>query len=100
MNNCKWGNLDDPRVYVDPESFNNAMRPKMDFLFVGQMLLDQGKRKNANNLLICTCKNSPILKFVFDMYDLPFIDMYYKTGTQQKSSKNCRKDLLKSWAEH
>jgi hypothetical protein len=80
MNNCKWGNLEDPRVYVDPESYNNAMRPKMDFLFVGQMLLDQGKKKECKQLVDLYLKKFPDPKFVFDMYNLPFIDMYYKTG--------------------
>jgi hypothetical protein len=87
MNNCKWGNLDDPRVYVDPESFNNAMRPKMDFLFVGQMLLDQGKKKECKQLVDLYLQKFPDPKFVFDMYDLPFIDMYYKTGDTAKAVK-------------
>jgi hypothetical protein len=87
INNCKWGNLEDPRVYVDPESFNNSMRPKMDFLFVGQMLLDQGKKKECKQLVDLYLQKFPDPKFVYDMYDLPFIDMYYKTGDTAKAVK-------------
>ena len=87
MNKCKWGNLDDPGVYVDPESYNNAMRPKMDALFVGQMLLDKGMKKECKALVDQYLEKFPDPKFVPDMYSLPFIDMYYKVGDTSSAVK-------------
>jgi len=80
MNKCKWGNLDAPGVYVDPESLNSSMRPKMDALFVGQMLLDKGMKKECKALVDQYLTKFPDPKFVYDMYNLPFVDMYYKCG--------------------
>ena len=80
MNKFKWGNLDDPKVYVDPESYNNSMRPKMQALFVGQMLLDKGMKKECKALIDQYLTRFPDPKFVYDVYNMPFVDMYYKVG--------------------
>jgi hypothetical protein len=80
MNKCKWGNLSDPKVYIDPESYNSSMRPKMVALFVGQMLLDKGKKKECRALVDLYLTKFPDPKYVYDVYDLPFVEMYYKTG--------------------
>ncbi|MCX6284141.1 MAG: DUF2723 domain-containing protein [Bacteroidetes bacterium] len=87
MNKCKWGNLNDPKVYVDPESYNNSMRPKMDALFVGQMLLEKGMKKECKALADQYMSQFPDPKFVYDMYNLPFVDMYYKTGDTASAVK-------------
>ena len=87
MNKCKWGNLDDPKVYVDPESYSNAMRPKMDALFVGQMLMDKGMKKECKALVDMYLTRFPDPKFVYDMYNLPFVEMYYKTGDTASAVK-------------
>ena len=87
MNKCKWGNLDAPGVYVDPESLNSSMRPKMDALFVGQMLLDKGMKKECKALVDLYLSKFPDPKFVYDMYNLPFVEMYYKTGDPASAVK-------------
>lgn len=87
MNKCKWGNLSDPKVYVDPESYNNSMRPKMDALFVGQMLADKGMKKECKALVDLYLQKFPDPKFVYDMYNLPFVEMYYKCGDTASAVK-------------
>ena len=44
LNKCKWGNLDDPKVYVDRESYRNSMIPKQNFIRLARQLLDEGKK--------------------------------------------------------
>jgi len=80
MNKCKWGNMNDPKVYADPESFNNSMRAKMDALFVGQILLNNGKKKECKAIVDQYLENFPDPKFAYDLYNLPFVDMYFKVG--------------------
>ena len=87
INKCKWGNLSDPNVYVDPESFNSSMRAKMVALFVGQMLLDKGKKKECKSLVDLYLTKFPDPKYVYDMYNLPFVDMYFRLGDTASALK-------------
>lgn len=100
MHKCKWGNLSDPRVYVDPESLNNSMKPKMDFFLVSETLLEQGRKKEAADLVNLYLKCFPDPKFPYDMYNLPFAEIFYKSGDTLKAntmvkriSEICRQDL-------
>jgi len=100
LHKCKWGNLDNPKVYVDPESLNNSMRPKMDFFLISETLLEQGRKKEASDLVDFYLKRFPDPKFPFDMYTLPFAEVYYKTGDSVKANamvkrvaEICRQDL-------
>jgi len=87
MNNFKFGNLDDPKVYVDPESYNSSIRPKMIALFVGQLLSSSGKKQECKALVDLYMKKFPDPKYVYDMYDLPFVEMYYKAGDTASAVK-------------
>ena len=59
----------------------------MDALFVGQMLLDKGMKKECKALVDQYLEKFPDPKFVPDMYSLPFIDMYYKVGDTSSAVK-------------
>ncbi len=86
-NKCTWGNLSDPHTYVDPESLNNSVRPKTNIMRVAQSLQDQGKNKEAIEMLDLYIKNFPDSKVPFDMYMLPFAEIYYKAGATEKATK-------------
>jgi hypothetical protein len=80
LNKCKWGNLSDPKVYVDPESLNNSVRAKTNVMRVSQALVNMGKNKEAITLMNSYIKNFPDSKITYDMYMLPFAEVYYKAG--------------------
>jgi tetratricopeptide (TPR) repeat protein len=86
-NKCAWGNLNDPHVYVDPESLNNAVRPKTNFMRVAQSLVSQGKNKEAIEMLDTYIKYFPDSKVPYDMYMLPYAEIYYKAGAPEKANK-------------
>jgi hypothetical protein len=86
-NKCAWGNLNDPHVYVDPESLNNSVRPKTNFMRVAQSLAEMGKKKEAIEMLDIYIKYFPDSKIPFDMYMLPFAEIYYKAGASEKANK-------------
>ncbi|MCX6251422.1 MAG: DUF2723 domain-containing protein [Bacteroidetes bacterium] len=86
MHKCAWGNLNDPRVYVDPESLNEAIRPKTAIVRVSQSLMDMGRVKEAVELMDLYFKYLPGTKFIYDMYNLPFAEMYFKAGETGKTS--------------
>jgi hypothetical protein len=87
MNKCKWGNLNDPHVYVDPESLNNAVRPRTSFMRVAQSLVDMGKNKEASELLDTYLKYFPDSKISYDMFMLPFSEIYYRIGDTAKANR-------------
>lgn len=86
-NKCAWGNLSDPHVYVDPESLNNSVRPKTNIMRVGKALQEQGKNKEAIELLDIYIKNFPDSKVPFDMYLLPYAETYYLAGATEKANQ-------------
>jgi len=91
MNKCKWGNLNDPHVYVDPESLNNAVRPRTSFMRVAQSLVDMGKNKEAAELLDTYLKYFPDSKISYDMFMLPFSEIYYRIGDTAKANRIMRR---------
>ena len=86
-NKCAWGNLSDPHVYVDPESLNNSVRPKTNIMRVAQSLLARGQNKEAIEMLDLYIKNFPDSKVPFDMYMLPYAEIYYKAGAPGNANK-------------
>ncbi len=86
-NKCKWGNLNDPHVYVDPESLNNSVRPKTNFMRVAQALQEIGKNKEAIEMLDEYIQYFPDSKVPFDVYMLPYAEIYYKAGAVEKGNK-------------
>ncbi len=86
MNKFAWGNLNDPKVYVDPESLNNSVRPKTNMMRAAQSLADMGKKKEAIELLDLYIEKFPDSKVPFDMYMVPFAEIYYKAGAPEKAN--------------
>jgi hypothetical protein len=85
-NKCAWGNLSDPSVYVDPESMNNSVRPKTNFMRVAQALADQGRAKEAIEMLDAYITHFPDNKVPFDMYMVPYAEIYYQAGATDKAN--------------
>jgi tetratricopeptide (TPR) repeat protein len=86
-NKCAWGNLSDPHTYVDPESLNNTVRPKTNIMRIAQSLVSQGKKKEAIELMDLYIKNFPDSKIPFDIYILPYAELYYKAGATDKANR-------------
>ncbi|MCK9219059.1 MAG: DUF2723 domain-containing protein [Bacteroidales bacterium] len=86
-NKCAWGNLSNPHVYVDPESLNNTVRPKTNIMRVGQALIALGKKKEAIEMLDTYINNFPDSKVPYDMYMLPYAEIYFKAGAPEKATK-------------
>ena len=62
------------------------MIPKNNFLRTAQLLVDEGKNEKAIKLLDHCQEVFPNSKIPFDMYMLPFAEVYYKAGAAVKGS--------------
>jgi hypothetical protein len=87
MNKCKWGNLSDPDVYVDRESYRNTMIPKQNFARLARKLSLEGKNDSAVKVCDYVQKVFPDNKVHFDYYMIQFVDVYYKAGAFEKGNK-------------
>lgn len=87
QNKCKWGNLSDPHVYVDPESLNNTIRPRTNIMRVAKTLIAEGKKEQAIAVMDTYIKNFPDSKVPFDMYMLPYAEFYYEAGAIDKANR-------------
>ncbi|MBL7905552.1 MAG: DUF2723 domain-containing protein [Bacteroidales bacterium] len=92
MNKCKWGNLNQPGVYVDRESYRNAMMHKQNFMRLAQALVNKGKNAEAIAVADKCLSEFPNEKMTFDYYMLPLAEVYYKAGNIVKGN-NFAKDL-------
>ncbi len=98
MNKCKWGNLNDPRVTVDRESFRNTMIPKQNFMRLVQALMDEKKADSAVRVTDRVVEIFPNEKFPFDLYMIPFLEIYYQAGEIEKANK-MNEILVKNYEE-
>jgi hypothetical protein len=87
MHKSAWGNVNDPHVYIDPETRNNAFRPKTNILRVAQSLIHMGEKKKALDIMDLFFKYFPYQKFALDMDDAIFANLYYKAGETDKANK-------------
>ncbi len=87
MHKSAWGNVNDPHVYIDPETRNNAYRPKTNILRVAQTLIHIGEKRKALDVMDLFFKYFPWQKFSLDMDDAIFANLYYKAGEVQKANK-------------
>ncbi|MGA3014896.1 MAG: hypothetical protein ABSD71_12785, partial [Bacteroidales bacterium] len=86
MHKSAWGNLADPHVYIDPETRNNAFRPKTNILRTAQSLIHMGEKKKALDLMDLYFKRFPYQKFPVDMDDAIYANLYYRAGEIEKAN--------------
>ncbi len=90
MNKCKWGNLNQPGINVDRESYRNSMMPKQNYLRLAQALQRKGKNAEAVAVLDHCQEVFPNNKITFDYYMLPMGEVYYKAGEIEKGNSFIR----------
>jgi hypothetical protein len=91
MNNCKWGNLNLPGVYVDRESYRNTMIPKQNMARLARKLVSEGKNDSAVRVCDYVQKVFPDNKIHYDYYMIQFVDVYYRAGAIQKANELARR---------
>jgi hypothetical protein len=77
---CRWGNLNSPGVLIDRESYRNIRLPRQNYLRAAEVFIDEKKPELAIEMLDECLDNFPSTKVLFDMYMLPFAELYYQAG--------------------
>lgn len=87
MNKFAWGNMNDPHVYVDPESLSEQAKPKTNMLRTAQALMNIGRYNESIKIEDKYFELFPDSKFPYDMYTMPFAENYFKLGENAKANK-------------
>jgi hypothetical protein len=83
---CRWGNLNDPSVTVDRESFRDSRMPRQNYLRAAETFLSRGEKDKAIKLLDTCLYFFPDIKIPFDLMMIPFADVYYGAGAIEKGN--------------
>ncbi len=90
MNDYRWGNLNDPSVTVDRESYRHGRIQKQNFLRVAQALLTEGKPDKAAEVLDTCLYYFPHDKIHYDIIMMPMIEIYYDAGRIERANEEAR----------
>lgn len=83
----RWGRLNEPDVTVDRESARSSGIIKQSYLRLAQALANQGKMDSVVEVLDRGIYFFPNSKFPYDYYMIPWIDLYYSAGAQEKGNE-------------
>jgi hypothetical protein len=86
LTECKWGNLNDPKVNVDRESYRNSRLPRQNFLRTAEALLVAGETEKAVELIDTCLYFFPDNKIRYDVLMIPFAELYYNAGEVEKGN--------------
>ncbi len=87
MNKSKWGNLNQPDVYVDPESSRSCQVTRSQFARLAQALVIENKMDSAVKVLDKANEFFPDHKIAYDMYMISHIQLYYQAAAIDKANK-------------
>jgi len=90
VNKAKWGNLQDPDVTVDRESYRNSTMVKQSYMRLAQALINEGKADSAVAVLDKSMEFFPNEKITFDYFMLPWAEIYFEAGAREKAVKMVR----------
>jgi tetratricopeptide (TPR) repeat protein len=81
MNKFKWGNMNDPRVYLDQNNLNMTTNLRNNFSRLAEALLVEGKRDSAINVLDRCLEVMPDNTVPYNLMMLRIVELYYTSAT-------------------
>jgi hypothetical protein len=91
INKFKWGNMNDPKVYLDENNVRMSMNVRNSFVRLADGLLAEGKRDSAIAVLDRCNELVPNKKVNYNYFNLLMVESYYKAG---HNLKNMSRDSL------
>jgi hypothetical protein len=91
MNKFKWGNIDDPNVYLDENLRRMAMNIRNNFVRLSEALILEGRNKQAIEVLDKCQKIVSVDKVQYEYFGLLMAENYFKAGATDKGVAIMRK---------
>ncbi len=87
MTKFAYGNLNDPKVYVDKESYGMGMYLRNNFARLAQALIAEGKKDKAIKILDKGIELMPDRAVPYDLYMIGYGELYFIAGAPQKAKE-------------
>ena len=91
MNKFKWGNMNNPNVYLDETNKRMVVNFRNNFSRLAEALLKEGKNDLALKVLKRCEEIMPENIFPYDYFMTPIAEMYYRTGDVQHANSILKK---------
>ena len=96
INKFKWGNISDPKVYLDENNIRMSMNVRNSFVRLCEGLLEEGKRDSAIAVLDRCNAIVPNEKIPYNYFNLFMIESYYKASRKSTIGLTTDKIVLPS----
>lgn len=93
MNKFKWGNMENPKVYLDENNLRMTMNFRNNFARLSSSLLEEGKRDSALAVLDKCQEVMPDATVPYNLFMLRIIDMYYRISVTPKTGSTANADM-------
>ena len=85
MHKFKWGNMNDPNVYLDENNTRMAMNVRNNFVRLADALLAKGRKDSAITVLDKCAEIVPNSKVEYNYFNLLMAEDYFKAGANDKA---------------
>ncbi|MDB2415588.1 DUF2723 domain-containing protein [bacterium] len=85
MNKFKWGNMQDPNVYLDETNMRMTMNFRNNFVRLAEALIREGDFERAENVIDRCLEIMPNEAIPFNYFNLPMAEVYYRIGKKEKA---------------
>ncbi len=87
MNKFKWGNMQDPHIYIDETNRRMTMNFRNNFGRLANALVLEGKKDSAIKVCDRCLEVMPDKSIPYNYFVLPVAEAYYKAGAADKANK-------------
>jgi hypothetical protein len=87
MNKFKWGNISDPKVYLDENNLRMLSNFRNNFARLAEALLDENKVDSAVKVIDRSFEVMPPNQVPLNYWTVPIIEQYYRAKQIEKGNK-------------
>ena len=87
MNKFKWGNIADPKVYLDETNLRMLSNFRNNFARLAEQLINENKVDSAVTVLDKCFKVMPVSQVPVNYWTLPVLEQYYRAKQFAKGNK-------------
>ncbi|MBF45593.1 MAG: hypothetical protein CMD38_04900 [Flavobacteriales bacterium] len=87
INKFKWGNMQDPSIYLDETNMRMTMNFRNNFSRLSDALIQKEEYDKAEIVLDKCLEIMPHKAIPFNYFNLPIAEGYYKIGKMEKASE-------------
>jgi hypothetical protein len=87
MNKFKWGNISDPKVYLDENNLRMLANFRNNFARLAETLIDENKVDSAVKVLDRSLEVMPASQITVNYWLLPVVEQYYRAKQFEKANQ-------------